>query len=140
MLPFEDDPLCHENLLQDNWQHFCNIFNFANEIGPPVYPASIANLEERQNISNIVGLACDKNFTLHMLAVDSIRNHHFAEFLGVDITNKKDMTAVVILDSLVSSYVHYFKSLSLSTVSYVGTHHLTIVWCSGSRFSLQSQR
>ncbi|KAL0893064.1 hypothetical protein ABMA27_014711 [Loxostege sticticalis] len=99
MLPFEDDPYSHENLLQDYWQFFCKIFDFANQIGPPISPARIMSLEERQNISNVAGLACKKNFTLHMLAVDSVRNHHFAEALGVDITNKKDMTAAVILDT-----------------------------------------
>ncbi|XP_028171777.1 thioredoxin domain-containing protein 11 isoform X2 [Ostrinia furnacalis] len=99
MLPFDDDPLSVENLFHDHQQYLCRIFNFANEIGPPVAPARIANAEEKQNISRVEGLACEKNFTLHMLAVDSVRNHHFAEFLGIDVTNVKDKTAVVILDT-----------------------------------------
>lgn len=128
MLPFEDDPLSSENLMQDKAQHFCKLWRFANELGPPVAPAKIPRLEERRKISHIDGLACEKNFTLHILAVDSVRNHHFAEFLGLDIVNKKDMTAAVILDTKVSllhlcyqhciylidninQYLNYFKLL-----------------------------
>ncbi|XP_063380638.1 uncharacterized protein LOC134667241 [Cydia fagiglandana] len=94
MLPFEDDPLSPENLIQDNVQHFCKLMRFANTWGPPVHPQRVTT-----NVSHIHGLACAQNSSLNMLAVDSVRNHHFAEFLGIDITSKKDKTAVVILDS-----------------------------------------
>lgn len=97
MLPYEDDPLSPENLIQDNVKHFCNIMRFANDLGSPVIPGTI--LDERRNVTHIRGLSCAYNFSMHMLAVDSVRNHHFAESLGIDITNKNDLTAVVILDS-----------------------------------------
>lgn len=97
MLPYEDDPLSAENLVQDNVKHFCRLLQFANKINPPVSPAKV----REGNITHLHGLSCRTNYSLHMLAVDSIRNYHFAEALGVDIKNKKDKTVVVILDSKV---------------------------------------
>ncbi|KAM3964486.1 LOW QUALITY PROTEIN: thioredoxin domain-containing protein 11 [Aphomia sociella] len=99
MLPFEDDPLSPDNLVQENVKHFCKLTKFAHEAGPPVAPAHVPVNNEKPNITHIHGLACAKNFSLHMLAVDSVANHHFAESLGIDISNKKDKTTVVILDS-----------------------------------------
>ncbi|PZC86415.1 hypothetical protein B5X24_HaOG209134 [Helicoverpa armigera] len=100
MLPFEDDPLSPDNLLQDSVKHFCKVFRFAQEWGAPIYPSRQPDVDERRiNITHIEGLSCARNFSLHIIAVDSVRNHHFAESLGIDISNKKDMTAVVILDS-----------------------------------------
>ncbi|XP_073945343.1 thioredoxin domain-containing protein 11 [Choristoneura fumiferana] len=95
MLPFEDDPLSPENLIQDNVKHFCKLMKFAKTWGPPITPQKVSS----GNITHIQGLACAHNFSLNMLAVDSVRNHHFAESLGIDIDGKKDKTAVVILDS-----------------------------------------
>ncbi|XP_022830838.1 thioredoxin domain-containing protein 11 [Spodoptera litura] len=100
MLPFEDDPLSSENLLEDSVNHFCKVLRFAHEWGPPIYPTGALNIDERRtNITHIDGMSCARNFSLQMIAIDSVRNHHFAESLGIDITNKKDMTAVVILDN-----------------------------------------
>ncbi|CAH2106394.1 unnamed protein product [Euphydryas editha] len=95
MLPYEDDPLSAENLIQDNIKHFCRLMKFANKLSPPVSPARVTS----GNITHLHGLACKTNSTLYMMAIDSILNYHFAEALGIDIKNKKDMTAVVILDS-----------------------------------------
>ncbi|CAH0579270.1 unnamed protein product [Chrysodeixis includens] len=100
MLPYEDDPLSPENLLQDSVKHFCKVTRFAHEWGSPVYPTGPPGMDERRaNITHIDGLSCAGNFSLHIIAVDSVRNHHFPESLGIDITNRKDMTAAVILDS-----------------------------------------
>lgn len=99
MLPLKHDHLSAENLVQGDLEHFCKLMKFANEWGPPVYPV---NISDNQNITHITGLACAKNFTLYMIAVDSVMNHHFAEALGIDISSKHDMTTVVILDSKVS--------------------------------------
>lgn len=108
MLPYEDDPLSPENLLQDSVKHFCKVYRFAQEWGSPIFPSGHPNIHERRtNVTHIDGLSCESNFSLHMIAVDSKRNHHFAESLGIDITNKKDMTAVVILDSKVSDKITY---------------------------------
>lgn len=96
MLPLEDDVLSPENLIQDNIKHFCKLMKFANEWGSPIYPEKVSEI---QNLTYITGLSCVNNFSLYMIAVDSVRNHHFAEALGINIVNKKDMTAVVILDS-----------------------------------------
>ncbi|CAH2261007.1 jg10784 [Pararge aegeria aegeria] len=98
MLPYDDDPLSAENLWHDNVKHFCRRMQFANKISPPVAPSKLTS----GNVSHIHGLSCDTNYTLYIIAVDSLRNYHFAEALGVDIKNKKDMTAVVILDSKVT--------------------------------------
>lgn len=97
MLPDEDDPLSPENLVQDNVKHFCRLMKFANGHSPPLYFSM--DPEEERNVTRIEGMSCANNFSLYILAVDSIRNHHFAESLGVNITNKKDMTSAVILDS-----------------------------------------
>ncbi|XP_038211860.1 thioredoxin domain-containing protein 11 [Zerene cesonia] len=94
MLPQEDDPLSSENLIQENVEHQCNILQFATKLYPPVIPSRVNG-----NISHIHGLGCTTNYTMNMIAVDSIRNYHFAEALGIDIKSKKDMTAVIILDS-----------------------------------------
>ncbi|CAG4956488.1 unnamed protein product [Parnassius apollo] len=95
MLPYEGDPLSPENLIQENIKHFCRLMQFAKQLGPPIYPAKVTN----GNITHIHGLSCVSNSSLYMIAVDSVQNHHFPEALGIDITKKKDMTAVVILDS-----------------------------------------
>ncbi|CAG9584661.1 unnamed protein product [Danaus chrysippus] len=94
MQPAEDDPYSSENLVQDNVKHFCNILQFANDVSPQIMPSKSIG-----NITHLHGLGCKTNFTMYMIAVDSIRNYHFAEALGIDIKNKKDMTAAVILDS-----------------------------------------
>ncbi|XP_059047087.1 thioredoxin domain-containing protein 11 [Achroia grisella] len=99
MLPFEDDPLSPDNLVQENVKHFCKLMKFAYETNPPAAPTRIPTKEEKQNMTNVHGLACAKNFSLHMLAVDSVANHHFAEFLGIDISKRKDKTIAVILNS-----------------------------------------
>ncbi|XP_071442293.1 thioredoxin domain-containing protein 11 [Hetaerina americana] len=46
---------------------------------------------------SIQGLACRTNRTLSILALDSLKYHHFAMGLGVDVLSRKDATAVVIL-------------------------------------------
>ncbi|CAB3224200.1 unnamed protein product [Arctia plantaginis] len=97
MLPYEDDLLSAENLIQEDVKQYCRTMKFAYENGPPIYPGSAK--DERHNIKHLQGLSCAHNFSLHIIAVDSMRNHHFAESLGIDISRKKDMTAVVILDS-----------------------------------------
>lgn len=110
MLPFEDDPLSPENLVQENVKHFCKLMKFASEASPPVVPSKVPTSEDKPNITHIHGLSCEKNFSMHMLAVDSVANHHFAEFLGVDITNRQDKTTVVVLDSKVSITLDTFRS------------------------------
>ncbi|KAL4713233.1 hypothetical protein ACJJTC_013163 [Scirpophaga incertulas] len=76
MLLSEEDPLSTDNLVQAKAKLSCKLFEFANKLSPPVIPAKI-----------------------QFETVDSVRNHHFAESLGIDVTKKKDMTAIVILDS-----------------------------------------
>ncbi|XP_068631740.1 thioredoxin domain-containing protein 11 [Battus philenor] len=99
MLPHEDDVLSPENLIQDSVKHFCRLMKFANQLGPQIMPAKVTS----GNITHIHGLSCATNSSLYIAVVDSVQNHHFAEALGIDITKKKDMTSVVILDSKVGS-------------------------------------
>lgn len=99
MLPLEDDPLAAEGLVHDRIRHLCKVYHYAKQWGPPIFPATV----DEKNLTHNFGLSCKMNFSLNMIAVDSVENHHFAEALGIDIKNMKDMTAVVILDTKVSS-------------------------------------
>ncbi|KPJ02814.1 Thioredoxin domain-containing protein 11 [Papilio xuthus] len=94
MLPDEDDLLSTENLIEEHLKHSCRLLKFAQQLTPAVRPARV-----RGNITHIDGLSCATNTSLYMIALDSVQNHHFAEALGIDVINMKDMTAVVILDS-----------------------------------------
>lgn len=98
MLPLKDDPLSAESLVDDHIQHFCKIHKFTKRRGKPIFPAVV----DEEGLHSIEGLACKMNVSLNMIAIDSIENHHFAESLGIDIKNMKNMTAVVILDTKVS--------------------------------------
>lgn len=104
MLPLEDDPLAAEGLIHDRVRHFCNVYNFAKLWGPPIFPAAV----DEENLNHIYGLSCKMNFSLNMIAVDSVENHHFVESLGIDIKNMKHKTAVVILDTKVCSVLKLY--------------------------------
>lgn len=109
MLPLEDDPLSPENLIQNNVKHFCKLMKFAQEFSPTIVPSVLD--EERHNLTQINGLSCANNFSLYMIAIDSVHNHHFAESLGIDVFSKKDKTAVVILDSQVRIELQSMSSI-----------------------------
>lgn len=114
MLPLEGDPLAAENLIQYNIQHKCKLMEFAHKYSPPVFPYK--NQEEARhtnNLTRIKGMACSANVSLDFLAIDSVHHHHFAEALGIDIRSKKDMTAVVILDSEVNITVFHLALITL---------------------------
>ncbi|XP_046403393.1 thioredoxin domain-containing protein 11 [Ischnura elegans] len=73
--------------------------------GEILHPAVFPDDNASENVSKIPenllplvrGLACRTNKTLSILALDSLKYHHFALGLGVDVLSKKDATAVVIL-------------------------------------------
>lgn len=114
MLPLEDDPLTADHLIQYNVEHFCKLMKFAHEHSPPIFPhKNHEEVRHTHNLTRINGLACSANISLNFLAMDSVHNHHFAEALGIDIKSKKDMTAVVILDSK----VNIFSSSQTSTAT-----------------------
>lgn len=101
MLPLEDDPLAAEGLIHDRIRHFCKVYNFGKQWGPSIFPTTV----DEENLNHIFGLSCKMNFSLNMIAVDSVENHHFVESLGIDVKNMKDKTTVVILDTKVGSRV-----------------------------------
>lgn len=76
----------------------CHFFRIAHELQPALFAPPIFNVQE----SKLTGLACKTNMSLSILALDSIQHHHFAEGLGIDILNKNDRSAVVIINPAVS--------------------------------------
>ncbi|XP_041978251.1 thioredoxin domain-containing protein 11 [Aricia agestis] len=112
MLPLEDDPLSAENLVRGHIRHYCKLMHYAYKLTPTVYPAKVKS----GNITHLDGLSCATNSSLYFIALDSVRNYHFAEALGVDIKNKKDMTAVIILDSKQESQYVLSKEYSAQSV------------------------
>lgn len=93
--PEDSDPLSADHLLQRHIDHYCKLYKFANQLYTPLSSGN----EDVLNITYIHGLACKTNVSLNIVAMDSLREHHFAESLGIDILNIKDNTALVILDS-----------------------------------------
>lgn len=57
---------------------------------------------------DVKGLKCKTNKTLTFIAMDSLRYHHYAEKLGIDLSKRPNKTAVVILDDKMES--HYIMS------------------------------
>lgn len=72
----------------------CKRWITGNRYHQPVFPRD--NLEH-PNI-NLTKSVCKINKTLTLIAIDSLHYFYFAEGLGIDLLNKKDKTAVVILD------------------------------------------
>ena len=56
----------------------------------------------------LVGLACRSNKTVSLLAMDSDQYGHFAAGLGIDLSGHKHRTAVIILNSEVSMFIHNY--------------------------------
>lgn len=56
------------------------------------------------SLPNVTSLACKENSTLSLVAMDSIRYYNFAERLGIDIRNRVDKTAAVIVDEKMESH------------------------------------
>lgn len=115
MLPQEDDPLSPENLIHDSVKHFCRLMKFAQDFSPPIFPSK--GDEETRRLWDVNELSCSNNISLYMIAIDSVHNHHFAESLGIDVLSKKDMTAVVILDSKVRIEIYHKLALLSNTLS-----------------------
>lgn len=54
---------------------------------------------------NVNGMACKTNTSLSLVAMDSLEYYYFAERLGIDISNKKDKTAAVIINPKVNTLI-----------------------------------
>lgn len=63
----------------------------------PVFPRDF----EQEDEVELTDAICKVNKTLALVAIDSLYYFHFAEALGVDVTNSSDKTVAVILDPAV---------------------------------------
>lgn len=75
----------------------CKMLLTGNKYNRPVFPRELPGHAP----INLTDQVCKTNKSLALIAVDSIRYGYFAESLGIDISKKKDKTAVVIVDSTV---------------------------------------
>ena len=74
----------------------------AEKIGKQYFADSTINPDIKSELE-VTGFGCAENNTLLLLALDSLKYHHFAESLGIDVLNNYHKTAVVIVDEKVKS-------------------------------------
>lgn len=94
----ENDERSPSNLLKLWRRNKCREFVFAETIQPAIFEKKNEN---ERNDHNISGLACRTNKSLTFVAMDSLLFYHFAERLGIDVTNSKDKSAVAIINEKV---------------------------------------
>lgn len=98
MLDMGVDPRSSINLQKQYLKELCAKIELAAEVSPQPLPVLNGNNPK------IEGLQCETNSSLSFIAIDSLVNHYFAESLGINISNKTDKTAVVIIDGKVWIY------------------------------------
>lgn len=77
----------------------CRFFLLAEELTKAIF---VENDIENTDQIDVFSLGCDKvNGSLNFVALDSLRYYMFAERLGIDVSAKSDLSAVVILDESV---------------------------------------
>lgn len=76
----------------------CALFEWARSLQKPIFERS--RLIKNPAI-NITGLGCLANLTLSFVAMDSRKYHHFAERFSIDLSNKHDGSAAIILNEKV---------------------------------------
>lgn len=82
----------------------CRMWSVGNTFLHPIFPLE-SHKDLNENITNVV---CKKNRTLSFVVIDTLQYFYLAESLGIDILTKKNKTAVVILDSSVSSHQTFY--------------------------------
>ncbi|KRT84350.1 Thioredoxin, partial [Oryctes borbonicus] len=113
MLTGLNDAKSPRNLQKIQKQNKCRLKAIAEKYNPPLFSDSIVN---KQNIRiDITGLACQVNRSLSMIAMDSLKYHHFANSLSIDILNRKHKTALAIIDEMMES--HYILSGAVTDTS-----------------------
>lgn len=95
MLDVVNDPRSSLNLQKRYLKELCVKVGLAKQINSQNFPV----IDDGNY--KIEGLKCQTNRTLFFIAIDSLVNHFFAESLGINILNKADKTAAVIIDNKV---------------------------------------
>ncbi|XP_051156693.1 thioredoxin domain-containing protein 11 [Leptopilina boulardi] len=109
----ENDPYSAVEIQKFFYKEQCRLLMIGNKYYRSIFPK---NDKEEENI-NLTTSICEVNKTLSFIAVDSLYYFHFAEGLGVDISNRKDKTAVVILDPKEESQYVLKEELSLYSLT-----------------------
>ncbi|KAG8236018.1 hypothetical protein J437_LFUL015969, partial [Ladona fulva] len=81
-------------LLSHSKEEECKRYLHGELMQPAFFPS---DGDSHFSMSKIQGLACKTNQTISMVALDSLKYHHFAMGLGVDVLSRKYATAVVIV-------------------------------------------
>lgn len=93
--------------LERIWQEErCHLLKSAQKYQPAIYSSTIVNYVDygkKFNRLNVSGLACETNASLTLIAMDSLLHYHFAERLGVNVSNRKDKTVAVIVNDKVKA-------------------------------------
>lgn len=97
--------------LERVWQEErCRLLKLAQKYQSAIYSSAIADYVDygkHFNRLNISGLACETNTSLTLIAMDSLLHYHFAERLGINISNRKDRTVAVIVNDKVKANCKY---------------------------------
>lgn len=83
----------------------CRLFLTAIKHSIPFFEKNMTE----NNDFDVKGSGCKRNFSLSLIAMDSLRQYHFAERLGVDLSKYKDQTAAVIINDKVVFSVVFSK-------------------------------
>lgn len=95
------DPRSSVNLQKRIRRHVCKIATIANKISRSHFLKTVTSGVRHDDVENFTGLACKSNASLSLLVFDSLRDYHFAERLGIDLSRKPFKTAVVIVNQKV---------------------------------------
>ncbi|KAK9708828.1 Thioredoxin [Popillia japonica] len=113
MLTGLNDGRSPRNLQKVRRQNKCRLKTIAEKYSPAFFAESLLN---KDNVKvDITGLACQVNRSLSMIAMDSLKYHHFANSLSIDILNRKHKTALVIVDEKMES--HYVLGEAVTDAS-----------------------
>ncbi|KAL6259352.1 hypothetical protein P5V15_009267 [Pogonomyrmex californicus] len=97
----------------------CKKWLAGNDYHPSLFPQ---DSPRKFNIS-LKESVCKTNKTLALIAIDSLHYFHFAEHLGIDISKRKNKTAVVILDAaLESQYVMHHDFSEYALVNFINNY------------------
>ncbi|XP_033213679.1 thioredoxin domain-containing protein 11 [Belonocnema kinseyi] len=90
----ESDPYSADAVQQFFYKEKCEKLLTGNKYHRAIFPRDY----EKDPSINLTPAICEVNKTLSFIAVDSLYFYHYAEGLGVDVLNRRDKTAAVILD------------------------------------------
>lgn len=99
---YGEDSRSAGNLLRRWKKEKCRIAHLARQFHPVLLSESVRGTEDVG--LNVSGLACKLNSSLVLIALDSLRYYHFAERLGIDISQAEDKTAAVIINQKMEAH------------------------------------